>query len=264
MHKNWFKFTPADWMMGKIQRCSPEARDSYVRLCCIYWNKHCKMTIADTVLEIGQLFFDELTSKNVVEIVEDGIAIKFLLIQYNEIAEKTEESKGEKKKTTRRTKTAEDKTPLTLEEQMFLDRFNEIRQQIRGGIKHNQRTLSEYARKNLKKIWASKYTKEEIDHATTAMLLSEWPKRTGNDTPDHLLIEKNFIRYRNIESIKQAQSDGTIKATREDKWNSRANEIREQLGCGGYSGDLNYSDSQGDSISEIPTEDQDIWTELQS
>jgi len=266
MHTNWFKFTPADWMMGKIQRCSPEARDAYVRLWCFYWNKHCKMTIADTVAEIGQPFFDELTSRKVVEISGDEIVIKFLAIQYKELIEKAEDPKaeeksGEKKKTTRKSKPKE---ALTLAEQSFLIRFNELKLQIRGSDKGQQRTLSEYARTNFKKIQASEYSQEEIDHAITAMLLSKWPKETGNDTPDHLLVEKNFIRYRNIESIKQAQSDGTIKATREDKWNSRANEIKQQLSGSDHSGDFNSADDQGGSIGEISAEDQDIWKELQS
>jgi hypothetical protein len=49
---NWFKFDPANWMMGRISRQPEKVQLAYLRLCCVYWNKRCEMTIEDASLEI--------------------------------------------------------------------------------------------------------------------------------------------------------------------------------------------------------------------
>lgn len=83
----WFKFSPADWMMGRISRQSCEVQVAFLRLCCIYWNAECEMTVEHAELECDG-HFDRLVALKMVEVVGDKIGIKFLNIQYEEGREK--------------------------------------------------------------------------------------------------------------------------------------------------------------------------------
>jgi hypothetical protein len=80
----WFKFCPSDWMMGRISRQSSDVQIAFLRLCCIYWNNECKMTIAHAELETDG-HFPTLVKLNMVETNDDCIVIKFLDIQIQEI-----------------------------------------------------------------------------------------------------------------------------------------------------------------------------------
>ena len=59
----WFKFTPSDWMMGKIQRCPEITQARFMRLCCLYWNKECLLSIEDAEIEIDKEHLDILIAK---------------------------------------------------------------------------------------------------------------------------------------------------------------------------------------------------------
>jgi hypothetical protein len=83
----WFKFSPADWMMGRISRQSCEVQVAFLRLCCIYWNAECEMTVEHAELECDG-YFDRLVALKMVEVIGDKIGIKFLTIQYIEGSEK--------------------------------------------------------------------------------------------------------------------------------------------------------------------------------
>lgn len=83
----WFKFSPADWMMGRISRQSCEVQVAFLRLCCIYWNAECEMTVEHAELECDG-YFERLVALKMVEVIGDKIGIKFLNIQYEEGREK--------------------------------------------------------------------------------------------------------------------------------------------------------------------------------
>lgn len=74
----WFKFSPRDWVMGKIQRCPEVTQARFVRLMCMYWNKECEMTLEDAEIEIDKEHLDILISKKVILVENDFIKIKFL------------------------------------------------------------------------------------------------------------------------------------------------------------------------------------------
>jgi len=98
------------------------------------------------------------------------------------------------------------KSSLNDNELVFLNLFNELKLKIRDGFKRKHKTLSETARNNFAKLEQTGFSYEDYAHAITAMLYSEWPKKTGNDNPEHLLVEQNFLKYTNIEDIKQVQN----------------------------------------------------------
>lgn len=74
-------------MMGRISRQSCEVQVAFLRLCCIYWNAECEMTVEHAELECDG-YFDRLVALKMVEVVGDKIGIKFLNIQYEEGREK--------------------------------------------------------------------------------------------------------------------------------------------------------------------------------
>lgn len=86
----WFKFTPSDWMMGKIQRCPEITQSRFLRLCCLYWNKECNLSIEDSIIEIDKEHYDILVSKKIICTNEEFINISFLDEQFLEIQENSE------------------------------------------------------------------------------------------------------------------------------------------------------------------------------
>lgn len=86
----WFKFTPSDYMMGKIQRCPEITQARFLRLCCLYWNKQCELTFEDAEIEIDKEHIDILISKRVVVSQNGMINISFLDEQFTEIESESE------------------------------------------------------------------------------------------------------------------------------------------------------------------------------
>ncbi len=82
----WFKFSPADWFMGRVQRCSEVTQARFIRLICVYWNNECDMSVENAEIETGEKEFKELVRLKIVEVDGDAIAIKFLDKQYKDCA----------------------------------------------------------------------------------------------------------------------------------------------------------------------------------
>lgn len=82
----WFKFNPSNWIMGKIQRCPEDTQARFIRLCCLYWNKSCKMSVEDAIIEIDENHFNTLVSKKVLMVADDSISILFLDTQWDNIS----------------------------------------------------------------------------------------------------------------------------------------------------------------------------------
>jgi chemotaxis protein histidine kinase CheA len=86
----WFKFSPTDWTMGKIQRCPELTQARYLRLICLYWNKECILSLEDAEIEIDKEHLDILLSKKIIKSENDFIVIDFLNEQLEEVAEKSQ------------------------------------------------------------------------------------------------------------------------------------------------------------------------------
>lgn len=83
----WFKFVISDWMMGKIQKCPEVTQARFMRLCCLYWNKECKLSYEDADIEIDKEHLDILINKKIIISDSDFIKIKFLDEQSNDVNE---------------------------------------------------------------------------------------------------------------------------------------------------------------------------------
>ena len=84
----WFKFSIADWRMGKIQRCPEVTQIRFLNLCCFYWNKECVLQLEDAEIEIGSKHINTLIEKRVISIDENEcIIIDFLDKQMTNVLE---------------------------------------------------------------------------------------------------------------------------------------------------------------------------------
>lgn len=93
----WFKFTPKDWVMGRIQRCPEITQARFMRLICIYWHKDCVLSYDDAEIEIDKEHLDVLISKRVIKSFNNFIVIDFLNEQLDGIqVDSTDKSKAAK------------------------------------------------------------------------------------------------------------------------------------------------------------------------
>lgn len=84
---NWFKFTPSDWVMGKIQRTPEITQARFMRLICLYWNKECCLSVEDAEIEIDKDHLDLLISKKIIKSDGQFLNIQFLDEQFLGITE---------------------------------------------------------------------------------------------------------------------------------------------------------------------------------
>jgi len=90
---SWFKFTPSDWIMGKIQRTPEITQARFMRLICLYWNKQCILSYDDAEIEIDKEHLDILLSKKIIKLENDFIIIEFLNEQLGTITETSQKRK---------------------------------------------------------------------------------------------------------------------------------------------------------------------------
>ena len=74
----WFKFSPGDWMMGKISKLPLKVQGEYIRFICTYWNKKCEMNIKDAKLEFSDASWKKLETYNLIKIKDELVFIAFL------------------------------------------------------------------------------------------------------------------------------------------------------------------------------------------
>ena len=83
----WFKFAPSDWAMGKIMRCDEITQARFIRLCCLYWNKECVLSMEDAEIEIDEDHLTVLIKKKIIKEYQGNILIEFLDDQMSDILE---------------------------------------------------------------------------------------------------------------------------------------------------------------------------------
>ena len=88
----WFKFSPSDWMMGRIQRCDDSLQGLFIRLCCLYWNKECQLTKEDAEIEIDADNLKILIDKKIISDIDGFINISFLDEQFDSVSDTTKKN----------------------------------------------------------------------------------------------------------------------------------------------------------------------------
>jgi hypothetical protein len=181
----WFKFSPADWMMGRISRQSCEVQVAFLRLCCIYWNAECVMTYEHAELEADG-YLEKLIALKMVEVYEDGIGIKFLDIQFSEGKEKREKmSNAGKASAERRLNTSSTNVKHTFNE-CSIEKRREEKSRIREDKKESKGT---YTREDFCNDLLGDFKTDENLREVTMM----WLKRKKVITKQSMLISKKEI-----------------------------------------------------------------------
>jgi len=87
----WFKFSPSDWMMGRVQRQAPQVQIDFLRVCCKYWQKSCELSIEDAKLEAMDSY-EPLVKNKLIKELNEAISISFLDEQMGGVNSKREQA----------------------------------------------------------------------------------------------------------------------------------------------------------------------------
>jgi len=225
----WFKFSYADWRMGKIQRCSEITQARFLNLCCLYWSKEANLSYEDAEIEIDKEHLDVLLAKKIIERDDEHIFIKFLDEQLEDIAET---SKGKSKAAKirwekhRKRKANEEQNNADAmhvhKDAMQNDAEKRREDKIRedNNIYHTQETFIEWfndCRKflklpsNIKKLSTmesqmfkeleSTYTKEEFKTAFKNFSKDSYYKNNNLLFPKNFLKLETFTKYLNVKEL---------------------------------------------------------------
>lgn len=63
----WFKFSPAAWLMGRIQRRPENVQVAFLRLLCKYWHNECFLSTEEAELECGTDEYKELLKHKLIK-----------------------------------------------------------------------------------------------------------------------------------------------------------------------------------------------------
>lgn len=201
----WFKFSPADWMMGRISRQSCEVQVAFLRLCCIYWNAECVMSYEHAELEADG-YLEKLIALKMVEVYDDGIGIKFLDIQFSEGKQKREKmSNAGKVSAERRLNKMATNVQHTLNESS-IEKRREEKSRIREDKKESKGT---YTREDFCNDLLGDFKTDENLREVTMM----WLKKKKVITKQSMLISK-----KEIEGHTSAEMYTAIMSAAEKNW----------------------------------------------
>lgn len=87
----WFKFSPADWMMGRIQRQPAQVQVDFLRVCCQYWKNEGNYSIEDAKLEAMDSY-ETLVKYRIIKEEGNDIVIDFLDEQLESIEDRRKQA----------------------------------------------------------------------------------------------------------------------------------------------------------------------------
>lgn len=106
----FFKFEPAQWAFGRIQRQSSDVKAAFIDLCCKYWHNLGVMSVEDASLDFGEEEVETMIKKKIVQVdQQQNIRVKFLDDQLSAIEEnsKKQSERGKKSAAKRAEKKAQ-------------------------------------------------------------------------------------------------------------------------------------------------------------
>lgn len=228
----WFKFTPSDWMMGKIQKTPEITQARFMRLCCLYWNKECELTYEDAEIEVDQEHLDTLIRKKIIKCEDDMIYIDFLDEQMgniHEISEKRRKAANKRWKGKNANASKHDASAVQTDAEESREEENENREE--GEKKFNfKKSLIEYGfKKELVDDWMEVRRKTRAVNSKTALLgfLREVEK-TGMDMDQvlQICVERS---WRGLQAKWITDNTNTNGSTGHTKEQSARNERQQRL-----------------------------------
>lgn len=74
----FFKFTPTEWLVGKISFQSLEVQGAFIQCCCMFWKNSGVIKVDDMDYRIGKDNLAKLIEYDFVKVIDDFLRIEFL------------------------------------------------------------------------------------------------------------------------------------------------------------------------------------------
>lgn len=211
MNITWFKFTPANWIMGRIQRVPEITQARFMRLCCVYWNKKCDLSFDDASLEIDEEHLKSLIRFKVIKHENGFIKIDFLDEQITGIKEKSEKASENASKRWNKTP-IEQKPKTTKEPEKKIEEidFNGLLDFINKSFNRSFKTINNTVKNKFKARLKDGYTKADIINCIKNLVNVQYHKENGYQycTPEFISRADTLEKYSSKTNTKETKQLG--------------------------------------------------------
>ena len=94
----YFQFEPAEWLAGDISLESDNVQGVFIQLCAVYWQRECKLSYDQATNRFNPECIDRLIEINVIQLMKNGLRIKFLNLQFAAAKRRKKKRKSDGKK----------------------------------------------------------------------------------------------------------------------------------------------------------------------
>lgn len=213
---NWFKFSPLNWMTGRIRKESTKVQSAFIEIMCQYWKNACSMTVEQAELEIGASL-QPLLKKRLVKVDGEKIRIQFLDEQMTSIDQDTEKKRDAAKEMWKKRKEMQVHTDAVQVQKVVKQKHTEKRREEKTrGEREDFYTNAQKAFEDISNNYLETEPQRNIltnkgwrsaNKADTDMLLYHFLESQVNfDTQPKSDVKSHFRRWLNAKPIEELQT----------------------------------------------------------